>query len=144
MIKTIEWTESGVVMLDQTLLPGEEIYHTYTDHEGVADAIRSMIIRGAPAIGVAAAMGVAIGIKIANPATLVDLDSIFERICGDIASTRPTAVNLFWAVERMKGVYHRDRAKGIDAVRASLIREATAMYSEDIEATGPSGDGARN
>lgn len=134
MIKTIEWTESGVVMLDQTLLPGEEIYHTYKNHEEVAEAIRSMIIRGAPAIGVAAAMGIAVGIKIANPATLTELDSIFERVCHDIQSTRPTAVNLFWAVERMKGVYQRERFNGIEAARSALIRESVAMHAEDIEA----------
>jgi methylthioribose-1-phosphate isomerase len=134
MIKTIEWTEAGVVMLDQTLLPGEEIYHSYKNHEEVAEAIRGMIIRGAPAIGVAAAMGIAIGIKTANPKTIIELDTIFERVCRDIASTRPTAVNLFWAVERMKSVYQRERANGVEAVRSSLIRESVAMHSEDIEA----------
>ena len=134
MIKTIEWTESGVVMLDQTLLPGEEIYHTYKNHEEVAEAIRSMIIRGAPAIGVAAAMGIAIGIKIAKPATLTELDSIFERVCHDIQSTRPTAVNLFWEVDRMKGVYQMERLNGIETARSALIRESVAMHSEDIEA----------
>jgi methylthioribose-1-phosphate isomerase len=134
MIKTIEWTESGVVMLDQTLLPAEEIYHTYHSHLEVAEAIRSMVIRGAPAIGVAAAMGIALGVKNANPAGLPELDALFERICGDIQSTRPTAVNLFWAIERMKILYRRIRSEGIEAVRSALIRESIAMYSEDIEA----------
>ncbi len=134
MIKTIEWTESGVVMLDQTLLPGEEIYHTYTSHSEVAEAIRSMVIRGAPAIGVAAAMGIALGVKVADPKSISELDSIFEKICHDIQSTRPTAVNLFWAVERMKAVYRREHAKGIDAARSALIRESVTMHSEDIEA----------
>jgi methylthioribose-1-phosphate isomerase len=134
MIKTIEWTDSGVVMLDQTLLPGEEIYHTYKNHAEVAEAIRGMIIRGAPAIGVAAAMGIALGVKIAAPAGISDLDSIFERVCHDIQSTRPTAVNLFWAIERMKAVYACERPKGIEAIRSALIRESVAMHSEDIEA----------
>jgi methylthioribose-1-phosphate isomerase len=134
MIKTIEWTESGVVMLDQKLLPAEEIYHTYENHLEVAEAIRSMVIRGAPAIGVAAAMGVALGVKIAATGSITELDTIFEKICGDIQSTRPTAVNLFWAVERMKSVYRKVRPEGIAAVRAALIREAVAMHAEDIEA----------
>jgi methylthioribose-1-phosphate isomerase len=134
MIKTIEWTESGVVMLDQKLLPAEEIYHTYENHLEVAEAIRSMVIRGAPAIGVAAAMGVALGVKIAGTDSLTELDAVFERICSDIQSTRPTAVNLFWAVERMKSVYRKVRPEGIAAIRAALIREAVAMYAEDVEA----------
>ncbi len=134
MIQTLEWTESGVVMLDQTRLPAEEIYHTYDNHRDVADAIRTMVVRGAPAIGVAAAMGIAVGIKAANPADPGELDATFERVCEDIRSTRPTAVNLFWAVERMKGVYRRVRSQGIQAVRSALIQEAVAMYSEDIEA----------
>ena len=134
MIKTIAWSESGVVMLDQTLLPAEEVYHTYRTHVEVAEAIRSMVIRGAPAIGVAAAMGIALGVKNAVPAGLAELDAIFERVCGDIQATRPTAVNLFWAIERMKSVYRRTRPEGIQAIRAALIRESIAMYSEDIEA----------
>lgn len=133
MIRTIEWTESGVVMLDQTLLPAEEIYHTYRNHLEVAEAIRSMIIRGAPAIGVAAAMGIALGVKNAAANTAESLDPLFERICSDIRSTRPTAVNLFWAVERMQSVYRRTRPQGIEAIRSALIRESISMHSEDIE-----------
>jgi methylthioribose-1-phosphate isomerase len=134
MIKTIEWTESGVVMLDQTLLPAEEIYHTYGNHLEVAEAIRSMIIRGAPAIGVAAAMGIALGVKNAGVDNVESLDPIFQRICLDIQSTRPTAVNLFWAVERMQSVYRRTRPQGVEAVRSAMIRESISMHSEDIEA----------
>jgi methylthioribose-1-phosphate isomerase len=134
MIRTIEWTDAGVVMLDQRLLPNEEIYHTYAKHTEVAEAIRSMVIRGAPAIGVAAAMGIALGVKNSNPTSLKELDALFERICSDIAATRPTAVNLFWAVERMKAVYQRTRPQGIPAVRSALIGESTAMHSEDVEA----------
>src|SRR5512135_1252557 len=124
MIKTIEWTESGVVMLDQKLLPGEEIYHTYTSHLEVAEAITTMVIRGAPAIGVAAAMGIALGVKSSKAATVAELDPIFEQICEDIRSTRPTAVNLFWAIERMKVVYRRTLPQGIEAIRSALIRES--------------------
>jgi methylthioribose-1-phosphate isomerase len=134
MIRTIEWTEAGVVVLDQRLLPSEEIYHTYTNHLEVAEAIRSMVIRGAPAIGVAAAMGIALGVKNSGAGDRAALDLIFERICSDIQSTRPTAVNLFWAVDRMKSVYRRAYPQGIQAIRSALIRESVAMHAEDIEA----------
>jgi methylthioribose-1-phosphate isomerase len=134
MIRTIEWTEAGVVMLDQRLLPTREIYRTCVNHNEVAEAIRSMVIRGAPAIGVAAAMGIALGIKISNPGSLTELDALFERICQDIAATRPTAVNLFWAVERMKAVYSRTRSQGIPAIRSALVNESITMHAEDIEA----------
>jgi methylthioribose-1-phosphate isomerase len=134
MIHTIEWTNSGVVMLDQRLLPAEEIYNTYTDHTGVAEAIRSMVIRGAPALGIAAAMGIAVGIKSAAPKTVSEMDVLFERICSDIRATRPTARNLFWAVERMKAVYEKTRARGIQDTISSLIQESREMHSEDVEA----------
>ena len=134
MIKTIEWSESGVVMLDQKLLPAKEIYNTYTDYRGVAEAIRSMVIRGAPAIGVAAAMGIALGVKNADVKTLDELDREFERICDAMARTRPTAVNLFWAIERMKSVYSRMRFKGIDAIRVALVMESLQMHQQDVEA----------
>ncbi|HYK18641.1 MAG TPA: S-methyl-5-thioribose-1-phosphate isomerase, partial [Bryobacteraceae bacterium] len=99
MIETIQWTESGVVMIDQTRLPREERYVTCNTYEEVADAIRTMIIRGAPAIGVAAAMGIALGMQQAESPVE------FELICETLAGTRPTAVNLFWAIERMRRVY---------------------------------------
>ena len=134
MIRTIEWTDAGVVMLDQRLLPTQEIYRTYTNHSEVAEAIRSMVVRGAPAIGVAAAMGIALGVNTSNTGGLTELDALFELICSDIASTRPTAVNLFWAVERMKVVYSSTRPQGIPAIRSALIHESIAMHAEDIEA----------
>jgi methylthioribose-1-phosphate isomerase len=134
MINTIEWTDSGVVMLDQRLLPAEEIYNTYTSHTEVADAIRSMVIRGAPAIGVAAAMGIALGLKKTDPETVAAMDEAFNRICEDIGVTRPTAVNLFWAIERMRQVYQGARPQGIQAVCAALIQEAIDMHAEDIAA----------
>jgi methylthioribose-1-phosphate isomerase len=134
MIQTIEWKESRVVMLDQRLLPSEEIYRSYSTHLEVAEAIRSMVIRGAPAIGIAAAMGIALGLKNTDAESLEALDRQFEHICADIRSTRPTAVNLFWAIERMKSVYARNRPRGIEEVRSALVQEAVAMHAEDIEA----------
>ncbi len=134
MIRTIEWTDAGVVMLDQRLLPAQEIYRTYTTHGEVAEAIRTMVVRGAPAIGVAAAMGIALGIQNTRASSPGELDAAFERICSDITSTRPTAVNLFWAVERMKGVYARARSGGVDSIRAALVRESVAMHAEDVAA----------
>jgi methylthioribose-1-phosphate isomerase len=133
MIKTIEWTDSGVVMLDQRLLPGREVYQTYADYQGVASAIREMVIRGAPAIGIAAAMGIALGIKNAPAESIEALDAAFYSICESISRTRPTAVNLFWAVERMKAVYGQVRAQGPDAIRRALIEESLCMHREDIE-----------
>jgi methylthioribose-1-phosphate isomerase len=133
MIRTIEWTEAGVVMLDQKLLPGQEIYHTYSDYRDVAEAIRSMVIRGAPAIGIAAAMGIALGIKHSPARSIEDLDATFEAICEAISSTRPTAVNLFWAVDRMKSVYGQVRPAGMEKLRSALIAECLAMHGEDID-----------
>ncbi len=134
MIRTVEWTDAGVVMLDQRLLPSREVYITCRDYREVAEAIRSMVIRGAPAIGIAAAMGVALGIRNSSAADLNELDSEFRRICDVLAATRPTAVNLFWAIERMKTVCQRMRSQGVKAVRAALIREAQQMHAEDIDA----------
>jgi methylthioribose-1-phosphate isomerase len=104
-IKTIEWTDEGVRMIDQTLLPGQEIYRTYNDYQGVAGAIRTMVIRGAPAIGVAAGMGLALAIKNSTASTSEALRSEFETAARAIGETRPTAVNLFWAIERMRRVF---------------------------------------
>src|ERR1700739_654330 len=98
----IEWTEHGVVMLDQRKLPAEEITHIYTDYREVAKAIREMVVRGAPAIGVAAAMGVALGVQKSPAKTMEELMSEFAVICEALSKTRPTAVDLFWALERMK------------------------------------------
>ena len=134
MIKTIEWNDSGVVMLDQRLLPGQEIYQTYTDYKEVAEAIRVIVIRGAPAIGVAAAMGVALGVKNSPAASPEDLDAAITTICDVIAGTRPTAVNLFWAVDRMKAVYNQVRSQGREKIRSALVAECLAMHREDIEA----------
>src|SRR5215813_6810723 len=129
MVETIQWTEAGVVMIDQTRLPLEESYVTCRTYEEVAVAIKDMIIRGAPAIGVAAAMGVAIGVQQAGPK---DLDRQFETICDTLARTRPTAVNLFWAIDRMKRLYAGLRGQPIDVVRDRLVAEARLMHEEDV------------
>jgi methylthioribose-1-phosphate isomerase len=129
MIQTIQWTTDGVVMIDQTRLPLEEAYVTCRTYEEVATAIRDMIIRGAPAIGVAAAMGVAIGVQHAAES---NLDQQVETICKLLAATRPTAVNLFWAIDRMKRVYASLRGRPLDEIRARLIEEAQIVKQEDI------------
>jgi methylthioribose-1-phosphate isomerase len=141
MVNTIEWTGQGVVMIDQRRLPTEETYITCRDYNEVAEAIRSMVIRGAPAIGVAAAMGVAIGIEKAISSAPADagangqLDGEMELICSTLAATRPTAVNLFWAIERMRRLYRELRSSGATAtaIRTALIEEALEMHREDIE-----------
>ena len=127
MVETIQWTEDGVVMIDQTRLPHEQVFVTCTDYQQVAEAIRTMIIRGAPAIGVAAAMGVAIGALKSD-----DLHRDMDVICATLAGTRPTAVNLFWAIDRMKSTYARSKDNSIDEIREALVREAKQVYLEDI------------
>jgi methylthioribose-1-phosphate isomerase len=129
MVETIQWTSGGVVMIDQTRLPREESYVTCITYEEVAEAIRSMVIRGAPAIGVAAAMGVALGVAQANGS---DLDVQFEKICNTLAGTRPTAVNLFWAIDRMKRVFAESRSLPLPQLRQRLIVEAQQIRLEDI------------
>jgi methylthioribose-1-phosphate isomerase len=129
MVETIQWTDAGVVMIDQTRLPREQVFVTCTDYLQVAEAIRSMIIRGAPAIGVAAGMGVAIGVQKTNPD---DLAAEFPVICETLAATRPTAVNLFWAIDRMKKLYAAIESEPIEVIRGRLIREAQVMRLEDI------------
>ena len=134
MIRTIEWTDSGVVMLDQRRLPLEETYNCYSDYMGVAEAIRTMVIRGAPAIGVAAAMGIALGVRNTRAGSVAELDPQFAEICKVISSTRPTAVNLFWAVERMRQVYETLRARGVDEIKQALVLEAQQMKDADVAA----------
>jgi methylthioribose-1-phosphate isomerase len=128
----IEWTDRGVVMLDQRRLPAEEIRHTYTDYREVAKAIRDMVIRGAPAIGVAAAMGVALGVQHSSAKSLAELQTEFTEICDVLSKTRPTAVDLFWALTRMK-----ERFAGlvspetdIPAIKQALIAEAQEVHLE--------------
>ncbi len=130
MIETIQWTSDGVVMIDQTRLPIEEKFVTCRTYQDVAAAIRDMIIRGAPAIGVAAAMGVAIGVLHASEQ---DLDAQVDIICDTLAKTRPTAVNLFWAIDRMKRLYQSLRGLPLPELRRRLVEEARAIREEDIE-----------
>jgi methylthioribose-1-phosphate isomerase len=128
----IAWTERGVVMLDQRRLPGEEISYTYTTYQDVAKAIREMVIRGAPAIGVAAAMGVAIGVQNSAAKSLVDLQGEFPLIVDTLAQTRPTAVDLFWALDRMKRRFAELSAQTSDLslIRSQLVEEAKAVHLE--------------
>jgi methylthioribose-1-phosphate isomerase len=128
----IEWTERGVVMLDQRRLPGEEITHTYTDYREVAKAIRDMVVRGAPAIGVAAAMGVALGVQKSHARTVDELKAEFAEICETLAKTRPTAVDLFWALERMKVRFLELTKSNVDLenIRQVLVQEAKEVHAE--------------
>lgn len=133
IIKTIEWKNNKVIMLDQRKLPSEETYNTYEDYLGVANAIKHMVIRGAPAIGVAAAMGVALG---AMGIGLDNFDEFFEKltsICNRIGETRPTAVNLFWALERMKACAKNNSGRPIPEIAKILRDEAIKIYAEDME-----------
>jgi methylthioribose-1-phosphate isomerase len=137
MIKTIEWTDAGVVMIDQRLLPGEEVYPLFKTYQEVAEAIRVMVIRGAPAIGVAAAMGVALGAKSIDPSLDPEaFDAALEPVYETLAATRPTAVNLFWAIERMRGIARGAREAGSSnaALTERLVEEAVGMHAEDVEA----------
>jgi methylthioribose-1-phosphate isomerase len=132
MIKTIEWTDRGVVLIDQLQLPAREVYVTCTAWQEIADAIRRMVIRGAPAIGVAAAMGIALGVKGSKAKDLPTLEKEFNHICDAMAATRPTAVNLFWAIARMKRAFRAAAPAGVEAVRTRLIEEAQRIYTEDL------------
>jgi methylthioribose-1-phosphate isomerase len=130
-VRTIEWKNGRVVMIDQRLLPSREVYRVYREHRDVARAIKDMVIRGAPAIGVAAAMGIALGARVLRPETRA---ADFDRICRTFAATRPTAVNLFWAIERMRRVFARNQDRSLDVLRMLLEREARAIHEEDIAA----------
>src|SRR5262252_5151883 len=137
MIKTVEWTREGVRMLDQRLLPNEEKYLTLRSYEEVADAIKQMAVRGAPAIGVSAAMGLALGASQSVGTSIADLEFDFNFMCKVMEATRPTAVNLFWAVERMRGVIVKAKQEGIrdvEDIKNRLTEEALLIYNEDIEA----------
>jgi methylthioribose-1-phosphate isomerase len=134
MIQTLEWTDRGVRFIDQTKLPTEETYVTCTTHEQVADVIRNMVVRGAPAIGVSAAMGIALGVNNSKAETAADLKRDFDQICDVIGKTRPTAVNLFWAIRRMQEKFERIRIRPIAQIKSDLVEEAQRMHAEDIAA----------
>jgi methylthioribose-1-phosphate isomerase len=129
--RTIEWKDDHIRLLDQTTLPGKEEYIRIRTVEELCDAIKRLAVRGAPAIGVAAAMGVALGMLRAPEDDLESFDELFETVCRQISCTRPTAVNLFWAIERMKKVRERAGHLAIPAMKKLLIQEATFIEQED-------------
>ncbi|MBZ0221029.1 MAG: S-methyl-5-thioribose-1-phosphate isomerase [Candidatus Methylomirabilis sp.] len=133
MFKTVEWKDNTVVMIDQRLLPGKEVYRRYRSHKDVAGAIKDMVVRGAPAIGVAAAMGAALGALRIKARDSKAFRKEFDKVTALIASARPTAVNLFWAVERMRGVVESSPGLDIPALKKKLVGEALRMHKEDIE-----------
>jgi methylthioribose-1-phosphate isomerase len=127
----IEWTPEGVVMIDQRRLPSELVRLTCTDYRQVASAIRDMVIRGAPAIGVAAAMGIALGVLHSTAQSVEELRAEFPAICETLARTRPTAVDLFWAIERMRRRFDQAAAAAdLPALRAALVEEARTIHAE--------------
>jgi methylthioribose-1-phosphate isomerase len=132
MIKTVEWTDAGVRFIDQTKLPTEETYVTCKTYEEVADAIRTMVVRGAPAIGVSAAMGVAIGVQQSKARDNAELQREFAQICDVLAGTRPTAVNLFWAIRRMQEKFAEISDQPLATIKETLIAEAQRVMAEDI------------
>ncbi len=129
MIRPVEWRNGAVVLLDQRLLPGQEVYRVYRDHKEVAKAIKDMVVRGAPAIGVTAAMGIALGMKTSRSR---DLRRTFDAICKRFAATRPTAVNLFWAIDRMRNAFDEIADRSPEVVREVLRQEALTIHEEDI------------
>ena len=135
MIKTVEWTNEGVSMLDQRLLPNEEKYLTLRSYEEVADAIKKMVVRGAPAIGVSAAMGLALGASQSVGTSVADLEYDFDFMCKVMEATRPTAVNLFWAIERMRRALSKAKTEisDVEEVKQRLVDEALKIFQEDID-----------
>jgi methylthioribose-1-phosphate isomerase len=134
MIQTLEWTEQGVRFIDQTKLPTEETYVVCKTDEQVAEVIRTMVVRGAPAIGVAAAMGIALGMKNSHAQRVGELKQELDLICDNMGKTRPTAVNLFWAIRRMQERFERLRVRPVAQIKQELIEEAKRMHAEDIAA----------
>jgi len=142
MIQTLQWTDQGVRFIDQTKLPLDESYVLATSYEQVADVIVTMVVRGAPAIGVSAAYGIALGAQQTKAASAADYAPEFERMCAHLAGTRPTAVNLFWAIDRMKKLFAAELAAGtsLERIKERILAEAHAMYEEDIAACKAMGD----
>jgi methylthioribose-1-phosphate isomerase len=136
MIPTLSWTPEGVRFIDQTKLPLEESYVLATTYEQVAEVIVTMVVRGAPAIGVSAAYGIALGAIHSKAESAERFAPEFDRICARLAGTRPTAVNLFWAIDRMKKLFADRLAAGdtLAEIREKILAEAHAMYEEDIAA----------
>src|SRR5262245_32708937 len=136
MFETVAWSPEGVVLIDQRVLPTQEVYLTLHTPEEVADAIRTMVVRGAPAIGVTAAMGAALGAVQSAGLAPDAFAARFDEVCSLLAGTRPTAVNLFWGIERMRRAFHarRDAGDKPPAIAGALVREAAAIKEEDIAA----------
>ena len=132
MIQTLEWTDNGVRFIDQTKLPTEETYVNCATYQEVADVIRNMVVRGAPAIGVAAGMGIALGVNNSRAASYDELKREFDQICDVIGKTRPTAVNLFWAIRRMQQKFETLRAKPVAEIKREIVEEGKRMHAEDI------------
>jgi methylthioribose-1-phosphate isomerase len=132
MIPTIEWKNGIVRMLDQTKLPHEIVYNECRDYQTVAQGIKELWVRGAPAIGVSAAMGLALGARQITASSFDEFWGQFEQICSYMAATRPTAVNLFWAIERIKKFVQENKDKGVDGIRELLVKESQRMHDEDI------------
>jgi methylthioribose-1-phosphate isomerase len=134
MLPTIDWKDATVVMIDQRKLPAAEVYVTCRTAAEVAKAIKTMVIRGAPAIGVAAAMGIALGMQRSTATGTKQFATEFQRLCELMAATRPTAVNLFWAIERMKRTFAEAAQGGcsVDEIKQRLEAEARAIHDEDV------------
>src|SRR5688572_25959567 len=130
MLPTIEWKDDAIVMIDQRKLPSTEVYVTCKTAQEVAKAIKTMVIRGAPAIGVAAAMGIALGMRRSSATGTKQFTTEFQKICDLMAATRPTAVNLFWAIERMKRTFARAAQNGssVDEIKQHLEAEARRIH----------------
>jgi methylthioribose-1-phosphate isomerase len=135
MLPTIDWTGDAVVMIDQRKLPASETYVTCRTAQDVAKAIKTMVIRGAPAIGVAAAMGLALGMRRSRASGTKQFTTEFQKLCELMAATRPTAVNLFWAIERMKGAFAEEAQRGasVGEITERLVREAHVIHDEDVQ-----------
>src|SRR5690348_8780050 len=135
MLPTIEWNDDTVVMIDQRKLPASEIYVTCKTANDVAKAIKTMVIRGAPAIGVAAAMGLALGMRRSTATGTKQFATEFQKLCDLLAATRPTAVNLFWAIERMKKTFAGAAQGGcsVDEIKQRLEAEARTIHDEDVQ-----------
>jgi methylthioribose-1-phosphate isomerase len=135
MLPTIEWKDDAVVMIDQRKLPASEVYVTCKTANEVAKAIKTMVIRGAPAIGVAAAMGIAVGMIRSRATGTKQFTTEFQKTCDLLAGTRPTAVNLFWAIERMKKAFAAAAQDGqsVDQIKRKLVEEARAIHDEDVQ-----------
>src|SRR5215213_11534995 len=131
----VEWTDEGVRMLDQRLLPTEETWLMLRTYNDVAAGIKDMVVRGAPAIGVSAAYGIALGAKQFVGTNIDDLEEELDYVCEVIGKTRPTAVNLFWAIDRMKRTFRKAKDEGmsVSEVKAILFEDAKAIHEEDIE-----------